>query len=83
MQVLTTDPSSHLAAAIAGWVHPVSREWLVLADLYDLTRKAAATRRTKDQRYPRPWEAPRRTRMGRATRPQREIRAALAARGAA
>lgn len=52
--VLTSDPSSHVAASMAGWPHPVSREWLVAADLFDLQHRVAAGRKTPPP-YPRPW----------------------------
>ena len=53
--VLLSDPSSHVAAAVAGWDHPVSREWLVLADVYDLTARVAAGKKWKAKdAYPRP-----------------------------
>lgn len=46
------DPSSHIAAALTGLTHPVSREWLVLADLWDLM---AITGQIKNPpRYERP-----------------------------
>lgn len=79
VQQLASDPSSSLAAALAGWEHPMSREAIVLADLYDLTHKVAAGKK-KIKPYPRPWDK-RRHRFGRATRPQADIRAALRARG--
>jgi len=79
VQVLATDPSSRIACALAGWDYPFSTEAKVLADLYDLTHKAAAGRRSTKP-YPRPWDK-KRTRYGRITRSQAEIRAALRARG--
>lgn len=78
-QVLASDPTSQVGAALAGWSHPVSREWLALADLYDAF-VAANTRKGRGKAYPRPWDE-RGKRFGRATRPQVEIRAALRARG--
>lgn len=51
--ILLGDPSSHVAGSYAGWPHPVSREWLVLADLYDLQGRAKHGRKHKT--YPRPW----------------------------
>ena len=36
MDVLLTDPSSHVAAAVAGWDYPLSREDITMRDLYDL-----------------------------------------------
>lgn len=79
--VLAEDPSSHTAAAIAGWAHPVTHEYLALADLFDAFVRANSRKGRHPRPYPRPWDASRRKRFGRATRPQAEIRAALAARG--
>ena len=81
-QALLRDPSSHIAAAVAGWPHPWSREAFILADLADLTQYGNATRKTaaRLRPYPRPTD-PAPTRFGKATRSQTEIRAALAARG--
>ena len=76
---LLADTSSHVFAAVNGWTHPVAREALVLADVYDLLARAHTTK-GKPKPYPRPWDE-RPKRLGRATRPQRQIRAALAARG--
>lgn len=76
---LAGDPSSHIAAALAGWTHAWPIEAWILADLYDLTVKAHSRKRS-NKSYPRP-NAERPARMGRATHPQHVIRAALAARG--
>lgn len=35
--ILRSDPSSAIAAALEGWDYPISREALLIADLYDLT----------------------------------------------
>lgn len=78
-RTLLADPSSHVAASVAGWEHPFGVEAQLLADLYDITLAAAAGKR-KAKPYPRPWHKTK-TRFGRAARPQAEIRAALAARG--
>ena len=58
VEVLLTDPSSHVAAAAAGWTNPVSREWLALADLYDLYGRSKSKRHKP---YPRPWVKTRRS----------------------
>lgn len=52
--VLRADPSSAIAAAEEGWPYPVSRESVVLMDLYDLTHQIAAGRQVI-KTYPRPW----------------------------
>lgn len=51
---LMRDPSSRLQAAAAGWGHPVSREWIVLSDLFDLQHVSKSKRKPKD--YARPWD---------------------------
>jgi hypothetical protein len=53
LTVLAADPSSHLAAALAGWSHPMSREAMILADLFDV--QLASKSKKKPQPYPRPW----------------------------
>jgi hypothetical protein len=77
--VLAGDPSSQVSAALAGWDRAWPAEAWILADVFDLLRAANSARRP-DGRYPRPNdEKPRR--IGRATLPQSQITAALAARG--
>lgn len=51
--ILLSDPSSRVAAANLGWANPVSREWMALADLFDLQGRAKHGRKHKS--YPRPW----------------------------
>lgn len=53
-RTLAGDPSSYVAAAVAGWEHPLTREALVLMDLFDLQHLAANPKR-KPKPYPRPW----------------------------
>lgn len=61
-QELVRDPTSHVAASIAEWVHPISHESMVLRDLYDLLAHVNSGRR-KPKPYPRPWD-PKPKRMG-------------------
>lgn len=56
MVELCLDPSSHVAAAIAGWQSPATDASLVLADLFDLQARSKTKR--KPASYPRPWDAP-------------------------
>lgn len=51
--VLASDPSSHVAAALGGWSHPMTRTDMTLRDLYDLQHMSKAKRKPKP--YPRPW----------------------------
>lgn len=55
MVVLADDPSSHVAASMAGWARPVSREWMILADLFDAFVMANTdTKKHTPTPYPRP-----------------------------
>lgn len=57
---LMCEPESHVAAALAGWGHPVSREYAVLMDLFDLTHQAAWAqgdgKGPRPKPYLRPWK---------------------------
>ncbi|ROR97783.1 hypothetical protein EDD28_2391 [Salana multivorans] len=78
---LREDPSSRVAAAMAGWERPVSHEEIALLDLLDTLRAVNwDPKKGPYEPLPRPWPDPNKTRIGRATRPQSEILAALRAR---
>lgn len=51
---LRADPSSAIAAAIEGWDHPISREALVLMDLFDLEH-SVNSKKTPKPHHGRPW----------------------------
>lgn len=53
--VLLRDPSSALAASVAGWPHPVTREWVALKALYDRFLDVHAKRPAY---MPAPWDPP-------------------------
>jgi len=50
---LQNNPASRLSAAVQGWAFPVSFEWMVLAELIDVTVQANSKRKPKP--FPRPW----------------------------
>lgn len=82
--MLTSDPSSRVGAAVQGWSYPLSREAMALADLYDVTLMSNVDKRKRGRvkPYPRPWETNTDThRSSKPTVGQETIRAALAARG--
>lgn len=54
VRALMRDPRSRLHAVEAGWDHPISREWLLLADLWDLELQKSV-RRGQFKPYPRPF----------------------------
>ncbi len=68
ISVLERDPSSWLQAAIHDWSQPVSREWMLVANLYDLF--AAVNSKKKPKQYPRPWQDADTTRIG-SKKPQK------------
>lgn len=72
MQRLASNPQSQYVAAEQGWERPVSWEWLLLADLYDLQRAKASRRRSRP--YPRPTT--KRTKLGGSNK-RRSIREVL------
>ncbi len=80
---LRRDPTSHLAAELAGWDYPLSREGLTLADTYDAFVQANTDkkRRSMIKPYPRPFQPVERTKSKRPTVTQETVRRALAARG--
>lgn len=49
---LGSNPESRFTAAEMDWERPVSWEWLVLADIYDVLRASNSKRRQRP--YPRP-----------------------------
>ena len=69
---LAANPQSRFVAAEQGWARPVSWEWLLLADLYDLQRATAS--RLRSRPYPRPTT--KRTKLG-GTGKRRSIREVL------
>lgn len=74
--VLAGDPSSHVGAALAGWPHPVTREWLALKALHD---KFVQTKFRKPYPFlPAPWDAKPR-RIGGTSLTREEVLAAIAA----
>lgn len=80
---LLADPTSHLAAALADWDHPASREALALADVFDLLVAVNTDKRKRSRagHYPRPFPLGERTRSTKPQVSQAEVRAALEARG--
>lgn len=82
-RVLVNDPSSNVAAAVHGMLHPFSREAFILADAYDLTLSANwSGKGTSPKPYPRPTDKGNSGRLGDASKfTQAEVLALLASRG--
>lgn len=63
LSVLLRNPSSWVAAKQAGWEHPATNEWMVLAHTYDLLGQANFTK-NKPKPYPKPWKNKGREKLG-------------------
>jgi hypothetical protein len=85
VNTLTLDPSSAVAAAVAGWDYPISREAIVQADLFDLQHQIAwaqgGGKGPKPKPYPRPWHQEKRRAKPDSSLTQDEIIAALRSAG--
>lgn len=74
---LLNDPTSRLFTAMAGNKFPFSREWVLLADIFDVL--AASNSKRKPKPYPRAWPE-KQTRIGGKKKMRRssdEVRAIL------
>ena len=78
--ILGNDPSSCVAAEIAGWSHPIDRVSLILMDLYDLQHASKVKKAPKPYPRPRPSTTTTTLKPG-AHLTQDEIVAALRAAG--
>lgn len=65
-----------LQAAYNGWKYPVSFEWMVLADLIDLTI-AVNSKNGKGKPIDRPWPKPNSSRIGKTNLSRDEVIAQL------
>jgi len=67
-QALLSDSRSRVAALVAGWDHPVSREWMMLAQVHDAVIDTTHGLKNPERHHAiRPWDR-RRTRLGGGTR---------------
>lgn len=55
ISVLVRQTDSQLMAAIERWKFPVTRDWTLLASLFDLTVAANSKKGRTPKPYPRPW----------------------------
>lgn len=80
-RILRSDPSSAIAAALEGWDNPISREALVLMDLFDLDHAVAAGKKKPAPHPGRPFsmDASKKKRRGNTEgRSVAEVKAILA-----
>lgn len=82
-RALMRDPSSRVQAAAAGWKYPMTRESMILADLYDALVAVNTDKKHKSRivPYARPWPDQNRRKSAPPKASQKAVRAALAARG--
>lgn len=82
-RILAADPASQVSAALGEWDYPASREWLLMAHLYDLTQHVNTDpkKRSQVKPYPRPYRDPNSKRRGRTTKSRAEVIAILNAHG--
>lgn len=59
-KALLADSRSRFQAVVAGWDHSVSREAIILYDLFDLQYRSKVQRPGDFKPYPRPWRTRRR-----------------------
>lgn len=79
-QCLIRDTTTQTFVAINGWEFAASREYLLLADQYDLLHRANAEKPDRVKPYPRPWPDRSSEQMG-TTIPVHNIADVLAAFG--
>lgn len=58
VRALLEDSRSRVAAHVAGWKHPASREWMILAQLHDTVIETTHGVKSPEKYHlPRPWPA--------------------------
>jgi hypothetical protein len=72
--MLLKNPESWLQAAHNDWKYPVSHEWMMLAELFDLTHKGLSK---KAKPLKRPWKSANENTIGKPTRSRAVIEARL------
>jgi len=71
VNMLLQDPASWLQASKSGWKYPVSQEWMLLAELFDLTHQVNSKNKVKP--LVRPWPDPKAQRLGNAKHSRADI----------
>lgn len=73
--ILLRDPTSWLQAAHGKWKHPISYDWLVLANTFDLLAQVNSKNTPKP--YARPWSDQGAERSGKPAVPESRVREVL------
>lgn len=71
LKIFARDPNSWTQAAINGWKYPVSHEWMLLANQYDMNVQLNSKRKPKP--IARPWPSGNETKIGTARPDARAI----------
>ena len=69
--MLMRDPASWVQASKNGWKYPVSQEWMLLAELFDLTHQINSKNKVKP--LARPWPDPNSKRVGKAQHSRADV----------
>jgi len=75
VSILQQDPTSWLSAAIQKWKYPVSHEWILGRNTYDLL--AMANSKKKPKPYPTPWKGTGAGTLGKAGQDPEEVKRRL------
>jgi hypothetical protein len=65
------NPASWLQSVHAGWKYPVSQEWMLIAELFDLTHQVNS--KSKIKPLTRPWPDPNAQRFGKTKQSRADI----------
>lgn len=68
--MLMKNPSSWLQAAHNRWKYPVSYDWMIVAELFDLTHKVNSK---KAKPLKRPWPDPNETKIGKTVHSREDV----------
>lgn len=71
VSMLMKNPQSWLQAAFNGWKYPVDHNYMVLAELFDLTMRANS--KNKPKPMPRPWPDSNSQRVGKTAHSRESI----------
>ena len=77
VSVLLRDPSAWTTAAYSGWDYPVSREWIALSHIFDLTASVNSGKGRKPKPYPNPFPNKDVNRTGKTDKSPAEVKALL------
>lgn len=71
ISILVQQSDSWLCSALAKWKYPVTNEWTVLVNTYDLLAQINSKKKPKP--YPRPWKSNGASKLGGTGQPRSEV----------